>query len=298
MTHNTAIVLLHQGIAYPSSDWQAASIRLPSTSSAETCSTAAREVAIIADRFLQDGDFLTNPQFAFCLFICGRMFLAHEAYYGVDWSREFDVLLSSLREVSRRWNGPHFDPAAQNSGDNLASKFACRLAEARQMGPTTLDIRQAACSDDRVQTNVQATVSSTTGVAENAMQPKSYDDLDATRHYPNATPGTRILNNWERQTGSYHKAQTDLGASPDSISLAFPPLPMAFQVPSAPVTTMHSPNHATLGQLPNEEPLQFDHGAVGFEELNTFFNYHFLPDQRVSMFEQLTGQVPPEDNNI
>ncbi|KAL2272335.1 hypothetical protein FJTKL_06944 [Diaporthe vaccinii] len=106
ITHNIAVVLLHQGIAYPSAEWQAAlptiGVRLPSASSAETCLIAATEVVTIVERFLRDNPVtLTNPQFAFCLFICGRMLIAHAAYYNIAPPREFDILLDSLWEISK-----------------------------------------------------------------------------------------------------------------------------------------------------------------------------------------------------
>lgn len=99
ITHNTAVGLLHQGITYPSPEWQASPIRLPSVSSAETCIAAATEVAIIADKYpgLKD----TNPQFAFCLFICGRMLLAHALHCNTVVPPELDSLTRSLKETLR-----------------------------------------------------------------------------------------------------------------------------------------------------------------------------------------------------
>lgn len=141
ITHNTAVGLLHQGIAYPSQQWQASPIRLPSVSSAETCMAAATEVAIIADKYLLDSTSLTNPQFAFCLFISGRMLLAHAMHYSLPLSPEFNSLTNSLMEISRRWNGPYAQPGSGNETENLASKFAARLVQARDQGPHSLDIR-------------------------------------------------------------------------------------------------------------------------------------------------------------
>ena len=133
ITHNTAVGLLHQGIAYPSPEWQASPIRLPSVSSAETCMAAATEVAIIADKYLLDSTSLTNPQFAFCLFISGRMLLAHSLHYNTALPPEFNSLINSLMEISRRWNGPHATPGASNVAENLASS-ASRSA-ARRSSP-------------------------------------------------------------------------------------------------------------------------------------------------------------------
>lgn len=292
MTHNTAVVLLHQCVAYPLPDWQSSPIRFPSASSAETCLTAAREVAIIAEKFLQDADFLTNPQFAFCLFVCGRMLLAHSAYYGVDLSNEFGMLLNSLWEVSRRWNGPHASPPVRNAGDNLASKFASRLLQARQLGPTTLDIRQAAYSDNQVQHDgvpTAATASITT-------YPNIYGNSDGTQTF-NTSRNVQMNTDWSESTGMYQMIPADQEASPDSISMAFPPLPMSFRAPSAPATAVHSPSHSAMGQMPNQTSLQFDCTTGSFEELRSFLNYPFLPDQRVSMFSVPMEPLSPETIN-
>ncbi|KAK9780148.1 putative Fungal-specific transcription factor domain-containing protein [Seiridium cardinale] len=296
LTHNTAVVLLHQGVAYPSPEWQASPIRLPSASSAETCLTAAREVAIIADKFLQDADFLTNPQFSFCLFICGRMFLAHSAYYGVDLPQEFDVLLNNLWEVSRRWNGPHVDHVGRNAADNLASKFASRLIQARQLGPSTVDIRQAAYSENQVQTNgVAVTPSAPPTSTRNPMYASEYTNGSGPQTFPLPNAAMQLGSDWNGASGLYPLMSAEQEASPDSISLAFPPLPMAFQAPSAPATAMHSPNTGTISQLPDQGAMQFDNSTIGYEELNSYLNYPFLPDQRVSMFSHPIGPMSPEN---
>lgn len=75
ITHNTSVILLHQGIAYPSMQWQSSSIKLPSSSSADTCLSAAIEITTITQQYLIHNTGLTNPQFAFCLFVSGRVLL-------------------------------------------------------------------------------------------------------------------------------------------------------------------------------------------------------------------------------
>ena len=149
ITHNTAVGLLHQGIAYPSQEWHSNPIRLPSVASAETCLAAATEVALIAEKYLQGSLSLTNPQFAFCLFISGRMLLAHSLHYNVSLPYQFDSLTNSLLEISRRWNGPHVRHGLEIETENLASKFASRLVQARNKGPNALDIRQPAYSEEQ-----------------------------------------------------------------------------------------------------------------------------------------------------
>ncbi|XXG96837.1 hypothetical protein Hte_003128 [Hypoxylon texense] len=275
VTHNTAVVLLHQNIAYPVSDWQRSQIRLPSTSSSETCVAAATEVAIIAEKFLQGSTSPTNPQFAFCLFICGRMLLAHSSYYEIPLLKEFDSLIGSLLEMSSRWTH-----AAPNGADNLASKFATRLRHAQRQGPGTVDIRQSAYSDD-----------SRLGQEQ---------DIDASILSPAQTD--RILG-FHSSLGNVHGsvlqggAQTD--ASPDSITLAFPPLPLAFEPGRIP-TAGQSPNVPNL--LVSHDPLlRPDSGSItfespnmlDFEDLNTYLQQQFLPTERISMFsEPMHNQRP------
>ncbi|PNP42006.1 hypothetical protein TGAMA5MH_06185 [Trichoderma gamsii] len=280
ITHNTAVVLLHQGIAYPSAEWQATTIRLPSASSAETCLAAATEVAIIADKFLQCSHILTNPQFAFCLFICGRMLLAHAIHYSCPLAPEFESLISSLREISTRCNGPHTTTAAP---DNLASKFAARLDQARQQGAEPLDIREAAYSQ-----------SSSMKASSSAIRQQSF---------AGEGPGMQSAHlGIPVGTKSVGMVSRDEEGSPDSISLAFPPLPLAFQPQpdSAAQTRMPSPMPIT-GTIPDPSsvfvmpsasyddpgpPSMDPVTGSGFEQLNSYLEYSFLPNQRISMFSQ------------
>jgi hypothetical protein len=75
ITHNTAVIQLHQCIAYPSPRWKSSSIALPSSTSADTCVTAAAEIGSIAHQFLHMVSGVVNPQFSFCLFVAGRVLL-------------------------------------------------------------------------------------------------------------------------------------------------------------------------------------------------------------------------------
>lgn len=280
ITHNTAVVLLHQGIAYPSAEWQATTIRLPSASSAETCLAAATEVAIIADKFLQCSPILTNPQFAFCLFICGRMLLAHAIHYSCPLAPEFESLISSLGEISTRCNGPHMTATAP---DNLASKFAARLDQARQQGAEPLDIRDAAYSQ-----------SNSIRASSSAIHQQNFSDEG---------PGMQSSHlGIPVGTKSVAMANRDEEGSPDSISLAFPPLPLAFQpqpesaaqtrMPSLMPITSTLPDPSSVftmssASYDNQGPPGMD--AVtgpGFEQLNSYLEYSFLPNQRISMFSQ------------
>ncbi|KAH7377754.1 fungal-specific transcription factor domain-containing protein [Pyrenochaeta sp. MPI-SDFR-AT-0127] len=277
ITHNTAVVLLHQGIAYPSPEWQLVPIKLPSSSSVETCMAAATEVSIIAAEFLRSMQSLTNPQFAFCLFICGRMLIAHSSHYNVALPEEFDSLVNSLWEMSKRWNGPY-----SMGGGNLASKFALRLQGARQSGLHTLDLRQAAYSED--QTLLAA------GISKSPLGEIVHDTtgINSSR-YPLDTFGEGL------------PVAADQGATPDSITLAFPPLPLAFQARpgTRDQTAMLSPSLNHIDQTSVEYPVHDNSqlneaicmpskssldGSIALEDLTSFLDYSFLPNQRVSAF--------------
>lgn len=315
ITHNVAVILLHQGIAYPSAEWQAVlptiGVRLPSASSAETCLIAATEVVTIVERFLRDNPvILTNPQFAFCLFICGRMMLAHAAYYNIALPKEFDVLLDSLWEISKRWR----------LDNNIAAKFASRLLRARQQG-AYLDIRQAVFSDDhaaitdnspRMLRNGKARQSSSIPGFQNTSPPlatahrlptmtgPSEQQRTGTDYHDHATqPGGSRAEipmpfNCSNNNSSVHPVDEE---SPDSISFAFPPLPLAFQagqMASATQTAIQSP-----AMQPAQYPVHdFGDGIVPmdaneFQDINFFMEYSFPPDERVSMYGQPNDQNEP-----
>lgn len=194
---------------------------------------------------------MTNPQFAFALFISARVLHAHAAFHSATLAPAFGSLLTSLQEISRRWKGPHEGPT-----ENLASRFASRLEEAQYFAHNSdvrpsLDIRQTAYSDQ-----VEPAIGSNFSV----------DDFSQ--------------------------------CSPDSISLAFPPLPLSFQhnqtnIESGPPQHSRPDNH-----MFNGPEAEYDTGAPGnentnlglvdsihsFEELNQFFNDPFSSYERISTF--------------
>ncbi|KAI1370951.1 fungal-specific transcription factor domain-containing protein [Hypoxylon crocopeplum] len=285
VTHNTAVVLLHQSITYPISDWQKSRIRLPSASSSETCLAAATEVALIADKFLQDSTSPANPQFAFCLFICGRMLLAHASYYGVPLLKEFDSLIGSLLEMSNRWNGPWRLHGPPNRTDNLASKFAVRLRHAQRQGPNVIDIRQPAYSDDNRLEEPDTAISA----------PAQTEQFFTFHHSLQNAPFSVTNGNVQADNAGPNDA------SPDSISLAFPPLPLAFQpdhssrvhtsVPSPPPLASLQTHDALLrpSNLDNTENMAFrSSDMLDFDDLNAYLQQPFLPTQRISMFSEPT----------
>jgi hypothetical protein len=241
---------------------------------------ASVEVSIIAAEFLRNMQCLTNPQFAFCLFICGRMLLAHAFYYDISLPNEFDSLVHSLQVMARRWNGED-----STSRSNLASKFALRLNHARQSGLQTLDIRQAAYSDNP------------SGLADETTNNSS--ETIGVLH-----DGSGAIEQPLGTFGEVLPVAADQGETPDSITLAFPPLPLAFQAQpsSRNHTAMPSPNldrlnHASFphskysnpnGDMALPQGMSID-GNVPLEDLTSFLDYSFLPDQRVSAFSHSMG---------
>ncbi|XEV01322.1 hypothetical protein FSHL1_006609 [Fusarium sambucinum] len=209
IAHNTAVVLLHQGLAYPLAEWQSLPVRLPSSSSAETCQVAADEVATIAEQFLGHSNLLISPQFSFCLFVCGKMLLTHAAYYQSALTSSFDSIISSLAEISRRWNGEQ--PPARA---NLASKFCSRLEKAHIEGSGAVDIQEAFSEK---QDAVPLSRIEHVKFGSSGLQRMS-TSTEIT--VPGALDGGIGIGN----------TQTE---SPESISLAFPPLPLSFQMGSA-----------------------------------------------------------------
>ncbi|KAF7591065.1 hypothetical protein BBP40_002025 [Aspergillus hancockii] len=209
-THNTAVILLHQGIAYPPLHWQSCPVKLPSASSAETCLEAASEISTIGRQFLLCSPIQTNPQFSFCLFIAGRMLLTHSKYYGTPIPPSLDSLIASLFEMSRRWSGP--ENMHDRQKDNLASGFAKRLVQARDNVPTSskvsLDIRQTVYSENSDDKGISRAIDLT-------LMPTVHDRLDTLPGNIYGEQGFPLL------IPDNH--------SDTSVGLAFPPLPLSFQ---------------------------------------------------------------------
>ena len=286
ITHNTAVVLLHQFIAYSSIEWQNALITLPSASSAETCLAAATEVAIIAARFLQESPIITNPQFSFCLFICGRMLLAHASYYGLLLSSELDSLTGSLWEISRRWTGSWALLNTASPGRNLASKFAARLVEARSQSYASLDISRPAISED-----------STTKPATPTPTSQRQSTLDQIMRDIPQHDMTEIGSSSVHTNSGYGFIEATDG-SPESISLAFPPLPLSFHHQS--VATSQTKISSPYPSSGNHSGSQVPHCAAdngignddmtGFAGLGAYLEQSFPVNQRISVYSKSSHQ--------
>ncbi|KAL4791613.1 fungal-specific transcription factor domain-containing protein [Aspergillus venezuelensis] len=229
ITHNTAIILLHQAIAYPPVHWRTSPVKLPSSSSAESCLQAASEISSIGQQFLAFSSMLTNPQFSFCLFIAGRMLLTHSRFYGVAIPGELDSLIRSLSEISRRWAGPQngdCDPGPRGmKEESLASVFLKRLVRARDSHCSSSSSMAAkpGCSLDIRQT-VYSETDSTDASTSQTIQASPQFAIPAT------APTEPFIG-----AGDYHAEQQaslvefqDQPPDP-SLTFGFPPLPPSFQ---------------------------------------------------------------------
>ncbi|KAJ5174278.1 uncharacterized protein N7482_000155 [Penicillium canariense] len=298
ITHNTAVILLHQGIAYPPPHWKICAVKPPSASSAETCLEAASEIARIGQQFLSHSHIFTNPQFSFCLFIAGRMLLAHAKYYQVAMPSALGTLTASLLEISERWKGRSGSYDIQN--DNLAASFAKRLIEAQNNVPAapvpSLDIRQTAYSDESKE-QLQPSFTSTSRCEVDTFPSRSKEALSP--------------------AGYMSRAYMQDSYNDDPLSLAYPPLPLAFQ-PGFPASDgLSNFTQAIDGQAPSPLGLQSFHtqqmnqwqaASLPFvtgaqDELSYVFNFTPSPGQRISRYDgtHADSHVPilsPQGSNI
>jgi hypothetical protein len=224
------------------------------------------------------------------------MLLAHAKYNGVCLPPAFDTLIASLLEISQRWKGRSETSNPQN--ENLASSFAKRLIEAQNNSSAaprpSLDIRQTAYSDESKEQPPQQptfTVSPSQGSmyfpkAANAVSPARYMSREGFQD----------------------------SFSVDPFSLAFPPLPPAFQQ-DFPVYTRSDPMsvyaQATGNQVPSPMTMgpshqnfnmwqasstNFGHGIVSpQEDLSQVFSLTPSPGQRISRYGG--AQIEPQVAN-
>ncbi|KAL3483748.1 hypothetical protein BJX62DRAFT_230774 [Aspergillus germanicus] len=123
ITHNTSMILLHQRIAYPPSEWLEV-VKLPILSSAETCEAAAAETANITQKYMDNSptESIVDSQFAFCVFVSARVLLVHWRYYKTDLSPDFWSLTGFLDTMSARWSSH-----TRARRGNLAAKYCDQL---------------------------------------------------------------------------------------------------------------------------------------------------------------------------
>lgn len=158
ITQNTAVIQLHQCVAFPPATLRACRVPLPSASSAETCISAAYEIGTIAQQFLQQSSGITHPQLGFCLFNAGRVLLVHAAHQGTKVQIMFATISAALQEISSRWNHHQDDQSKTSSNNNLASRLHSRLLGAQaamgcsvtpQATRAPLDVSRSVYFEDR-----------------------------------------------------------------------------------------------------------------------------------------------------
>ncbi|KAL2823527.1 fungal-specific transcription factor domain-containing protein [Aspergillus cavernicola] len=122
ITHNTSMILLHQRIAYPPSEWLEV-VKLPILSSAETCEAAAAETANITQKYLDNSPekSIVDSLFVFCVFVSARVLLVHWRYYKTDLSTDLWTLIQFLDTMSARWSGQ------DTGGGSLAAKYSSQI---------------------------------------------------------------------------------------------------------------------------------------------------------------------------
>lgn len=128
VTHNTAIIQLHQCVAFPPPALRGCSNALPTASSVTTCITAATEIGTIAKQFLQQSDGITHPQMSFCLFMAGRVLLSASCQNRESIDSAFDVISKALSDIAHRWN---YLGGLEEPTQNLAARLRMRLSESR-----------------------------------------------------------------------------------------------------------------------------------------------------------------------
>ena len=128
VTHNASMILLHQLIAFPPQEWTFRH-RLPSVCSADTCYSAAVEIATIAENYLRTAPPLmpVSSQFSFCIYIAARvLLLGYRDAKGGEFAPQFWSLMKILDVMANRWAGPtHKD--GRTTTPNLAQKYINRL---------------------------------------------------------------------------------------------------------------------------------------------------------------------------
>ncbi|WPG99112.1 Hypothetical protein R9X50_00192200 [Acrodontium crateriforme] len=262
ITHNTAVIQLHQNIAFPSPEWRTCQVTLPSTSSLEACITAACEIGSIAQQFMQQNLGLTHPQLSICLFIAGRMLLVYSSSTGEALHPAFGVISTALSDTAQLWSTANGDYTSENS---LASRLSKRLSEAEKRSnhpgapferSADLDIRQPVYNED-TDTN------RTTRVATN--------NVDAAQEH------VGVANHAAGSAGVFDDYHSRL--SPESLSMAFPPMPAFFDQYTG--MSLETPSYSGNGKQPPVEQ-----GRVTLDGLDDLFNDEYPQITRVSMYKK------------
>jgi hypothetical protein len=201
------------------------------------------------------------------------MFLVHASYYNIQLASAFQSIVDSLWEIGRRWNGS----ASDLDTDNLASKFASRLLQAKQQGSYFADVRHAAYAQDSDQDISETIQLNDPSITEPQVHSQA-NHLGQLKSSGLAATETPYL---DANALSFNTHD-----SPDSISMAFPPLPLAFQghVTLQDSTVSSSERH---GQMRLQPPPSANlNTSMESSMLNHFFDYDYMSSQRISMFSQ------------
>jgi hypothetical protein len=235
LTHNTAIIQLHQFFAYPGPSVRPLLAAIPSAPSADACFQAASEICNLSCDYIKLNAGIINPQFSYCLFIAGRALLgmfsktivsshhlwqkiAHASWQYNAFSADVDTAIWCLEIVAERWNGAR-GSNSNLSGDNLASKFAARLRQAQKRFRSSQSNRE---NDPPVDIQEPAYAGEddprTTASTEGSTDPTSQPLLGLNTQY-----------SYQLSSGDDPSlSQLYDGFTPDSITMAFPPLPAVF----------------------------------------------------------------------
>ncbi|UKZ78970.1 hypothetical protein TrVFT333_006719 [Trichoderma virens FT-333] len=227
------------------------------------CIEATESLSLVTSFFLQhDLDFSDPHQFQLWLVRFKQLdlrLIQWKIFLPKPW-RE------ALYNISTRWNGPFADDA-NGETHNLASKFATRLTQARQRDQHILDIREPVYSDDQY---IDKSTVNSAG--------RSGSTSGSFTHGVDATA-----------VGVPTPSLSDLhGASPDSISMAFPPLPLSLQgqIPytnHSKAMPIESPRAGVAMQgAQATDPILAD--IHSYDGADAFLDPSFPPDQRVSVF--------------
>ena len=173
------------------------------------------------------------------------------------------------------------------AGENLASKFEARLVQERSQSYASLDISRPALSEDSAAKPTPVRMGAGTGAftMDRMMANMSHTDF-----------GNMGLSNAHIDCGYSFMDATD--GSPDSISLAFPPLPLSFHPQTLPnakskITSPYASsgihNNSHLAQhCAGETGLQEGDGT-GFAALGSYLDQPFPPNQRISVFSKASN---------
>ncbi|KAF2220424.1 fungal-specific transcription factor domain-containing protein [Elsinoe ampelina] len=211
ITHNTAVIQLHQCAAFPPPALRASAIASLSSSSAETCVTAASEIGTIAQKFLHQSSGITNPQLSFCLFVAGRMLLANAASTSGPPRTAFWTISDALAEISSRWSVRDRNSVLT---ETLASRLSKRLLDAKQSLDSTRD--GGAVATDEVDVGRPVYSEKLIRSRAGSLGPGRTGEQE---HPPQVWPQLDTLSSSQPLNVNMENP------SPDGISMAFPPLP-------------------------------------------------------------------------